>query len=120
MKKPDKTIDMAMGIAAVQESSGLFREGKYKDCVILLEKAIQSLDGIWLGRALLLLGDSLNRSPDFETIINPSKAKGHLQKSLKYLNQAYDLLSAEGEDNATLTYCKELSDSISKELKAME
>jgi CHAT domain-containing protein len=120
MKKPDAVVEKAMGIAAVKNSSGLFRDGKYKDCVILLEKAIQNLDGMWLGRALLLLGDSLNRSADFETIINPSKAKKHLQKSLKYLNQAYDLLSAEGEDNATLTYCKELSDSISKELKAME
>jgi len=116
-KKPETLIDKAIGIATVKECTKLYHEGKFEECIVRLETATKSLDGLWLGRAMLLMGDSMYRNSGFDEILNPQKAGKRLEQSLKYLKNAFELLSAGGEDKSMISHCKSLAESISKELK---
>jgi hypothetical protein len=96
--EPDRVLDLGMAIQEVKYCSGLFKEGKYAECIPRLEAAVKHLDGLWLGRAFLLLSDSLYRVPDMAAIFEPKKAMERLDRALAVCNQAYDILLAKAEE----------------------
>ncbi len=88
---------------------------KFDEAAVLLHEAIPSLDGIWLGRALLMLGDCLYRQPQKGRLFDVEKSIQQLKEALKMLNQARDILNAQG-DQEWEAYCATLIKSIENDL----
>jgi hypothetical protein len=71
-----------------------------------LRKAIPSLDGLWLGRALLLLGESIYRQPQTGRVFDVNQGVLQAKESLEMLQRASDILTAQGDESAA--YCERL------------
>jgi CHAT domain-containing protein len=118
-RKANGLMDLAMAVMEVKQSAALFKEKKYEECIRRIEEAMGHLDGLWLGRAMLILGDSIYRMSEHTVIFDALKSRQRLERALKFLDQAYDLLLAEGAEKEMISYCKSLAGTIRKDLKAM-
>lgn len=108
---------MAEGTAKVQNAAALFGQGKYEEAVTLLREAIPTLDGLWLGRALLLLGDSLYRLPMQKRLFDLEYSRRQAEEALRTLNRAYEILEAQGDKEAS-SHCVDLIKTIKSELRS--
>ncbi len=106
MKNTRSSIAMIEAIAQVQWASQSFQERDFKDCIERLNTAIPALDGQWLGRALLLLGDATYRQPQTGLLFDVDKHQAQAAEALETLNRALEILTAQKDDSAE--YCKSL------------
>lgn len=117
VKTPETLVAMAEGVAKVQGAGKLFHELKYAEAIALLQEAIPALDGLWLGRGLLLLGDCLYRQAQTGEFFDVELAERQAREALKTLNMAHDILQAQ-DDTELTNYCMTLIKTIEDELKS--
>ena len=118
-RSPYAGVAMIEGTAKVRAATELFRQGKYEEVVTLLREAIATLDGLWLGRALLLLGDSLYRQPTQRPLFDFAYWRQQAEEALGTLDRAYKILEAQGDTEAT-SYCVSLIKKIKSELQSQK
>lgn len=117
-RTPQAVAAMSEGTAKVIAAKELFRESKYEEAVALLREGIPTLDGLWLGRALLLLGDCLYRHfPQKGAILDFKRRQQQVEEASGALDRAYYILEAQGDTEAA-GYCLTLIKSIKSELQS--
>lgn len=113
MKNPKSSVAMIEAIAQLQWAQQSFQERDFKDCIERLRTAIPSLDGLWLGRALLMLGDATYRQPQTGKLFDVYKQQAQSAEALEILQRALEVLTAQGDDS--VEYCKSLIKEIKDE-----
>jgi CHAT domain-containing protein len=113
MKNSGSSIAMIEAIAQVQWAYQSFKERDFKDCIERLRTAIPSLDGLWLGRALLLLGDATYQQPQTGVLFDVDKHQAQSVEALEILKRAHEILTAQGDES--VEYCKNLIQEIKGE-----
>jgi CHAT domain-containing protein len=114
MKNAQASMDMIEAIAQVQFAYESFKAREFKESADILRKAVPSLDGLWLGRALLLLGESIYRQPQTGRMFNVEQSVLQAKESLETLQRAFDVLTAQGDDSAA--YCEQLIEEVKTNL----
>jgi len=105
---------MIEAIAQVKWAGQDFAEARYSEAAERLRKAIPALDGQWLGRALLMLGDSIYRQPQAGLLFDVEKAHQQAAEALEVLTRAQELLTAYG-DAQSAQYCAGLIATIKRD-----
>jgi CHAT domain-containing protein len=113
----DALLEMGMAVEGVKAAAGIFGKREYGEAIRMLRESIPKLDGLWLGRALLLLGDSLYRNHDERFLFDLEGYRRQLEEALQSVTRARDILESQGGEDQAVHYCGELMRSIRNTLQ---
>ena len=116
IKNAGASMAMIEAVAEVHFAYDSFKQRDFKDCIERLRTAIPSLDGQWLGRALLLLGDAIYHQPQTGRLFDVYKHQAQCEEALETLTRALPLLTAHGDEMSD--YCKDLIREIKTEMSS--